>query len=170
MNNTWINTLDFKDSIENHSFDVGGLLYGVYEGEDKGIIKEKEEEKVLKWNGKIGLLSITEYAESSASQNCTSVYSNYYQALNTDGNNLRENLPTEGWPCKNSNFNSKNYVQWTISAISSTRPSVWDVHSSGFFIYHAAWNPNGVRPAFYLKSSVKLGGLGTSDEPYYIES
>ena len=167
LNTTWINTLDFKNNIETHSFDVGGLYYtSTYTGGNKGIIKEKQEEKTFKWNGKIGLLNITEYTESSTNQNCKSVYSNYYSALDSQGNLLRDNLPTEGWPCKNNNFNYKNYNQWSISSSSNYRYNMWYVPSSGNFNNMYANSVYGVRPAFYLKSSVRLSGLGTSDSPY----
>ena len=167
LNTTWINTLDFKNNIETHSFDVGGLYYtSTYTGGNKGIIKEKQEEKTFKWNGKIGLLNITEYTESSTNQNCKSVYSNYYSALDSQGNLLRDNLPTEGWPCKNNNFNYKNYNQWSISSSSNYRYNMWYVPSSGNFNNMYANSVYGVRPVFYLKSSVRLSGLGTSDSPY----
>lgn len=167
LNNTWINTLDFKDNIETHSFEVGGLYYvSTYTGGDKGLIKEKQEEKTFKWNGKIGLLNITEYTESSTNQNCRSVYSNYYYALNSAGNSLKDNLPTEGWPCKNNNFNYKNYNQWSLSPYSNNRNNVWNVISSGSFGSNYASNPFGVRPAFYLKSSIRLSGLGSPESPY----
>lgn len=167
LNTTWINTLDFKNNIETHSFDVGGLYYtSTYTGGNKGIIKEKQEEKTFKWNGKIGLLNITEYTESSTNQNCRSVYSNYYYALNSAGNSLKDNLPTEGWPCKNNNFNYKNYNQWSLSPYSYYRSSVWNVISSGNFGYGSAYFAYGVRPAFYLKSSIRLSGLGSPESPY----
>lgn len=171
LNNTWINILDFKDKIENHSFDTGGLYYiNSYSGGDKGLVKEKEEEKIYKWNGKIGLLSITEFAESSSDQNCISVYSNYYHALNSGGNLVRDNLPSEGWPCKNSNFNYKNYNQWSLSAVSNNRYDVWILDGTGGYFYIRSANNStiAVRPAFYLKSSVKLSGTGESSDPYRI--
>ena len=170
LNTTWINTLDFKDNIEMHSFNVGGVYYtSTYVGGDKGIIKEKQEENSLTWNGKIGLLNITEYVESSTNQNCTSVYSNYFHGKDSAGSFIRDNLPNGEWPCKMNNFNFKNYRQWSLSTFSANRNSAWFLHANGTFTNGN--NTSGIifaRPAFYLKSSVRLGGLGTSDEPYYI--
>lgn len=169
LNNTWINKLNFKDAIETHSFDIGGLYYAsTYTGGDKGIIKEKQEEQIFKWNGKIGLLNITEYTESSTNEKCKSVYSNYYHALNLEGNLLRENLTTEGWPCKNNNFNYKNYNQWSISANSINRRSVWYIYSSGYFNTYNAESSISIRPAFYIKPSISLTGEGSETNPYRI--
>ena len=166
FNNTWINTLDFKDNIETHSFNVGGIFYDVdYTGGDKGLKKEKEEEKVYTWKGKIGLLNATEYVESSTDTNCRSVYSNYFHARDDSGNYIRNNL-INGWPCKNNNFNYKNYIQWTITAGSKDNLSVWYVDDN--FGTHTSSFEHSIRPTFYLKSSIKLGGLGTPEIPYYI--
>ena len=178
LNNTWINTLSFKDKIENHSFNVGGVYYynpfnNGYSGGDKGIIKEKQEENVYTWNGNIGLLNITEFVETSLSDTCTDVWSNYYYNPNNvtqnpeDSTKYTANYSSGQWPCALKNWNYKNYNQWSLSANSSNRYSVWSVHGSGYFYNDYANNTNfGVRPAFYLKSNIKLGGLGTSDSPY----
>ena len=169
LNNTWINTLSFKEKISDHSFDVGSVYYyNGYKGLEKGIKKEKEEEKVYSWNGKIGLMYITEYVEASLNPTCTSVWSNYY--YNPDNESIRGNSDRNAWPCTNQNYNwiVKDTAEWTISAIPNNRSSVWRVLSSGHFDSGSASSANGVRPVFYLKSSIKLGGFGTSDEPYYI--
>ena len=149
---SWTGLSNLESYIDNHSWNVGGVYYTA---DDKGIVKEKEEEKQLTWNGKVGLMNITEYVDASLNPTCTSARSNYSSA--------------SGSPCKESNWTYKNYHQWSLSPNSYGRSNVWDVNSAGFFSYDLANGTSvGVRPAFYLKSSVRLGGLGTSDEPYYI--
>lgn len=175
--NTYLNgasyydTLDFKDKIETHSFNVGGLFYyNGYTGGDKGLLKEKREIQSFTWNGKIALMDITEFVETSLSNTCTSVWSNYrYNPDNLDSSSAV--IYSSGqWPCAKQNWNYKSaFHQWFLSANSYDRNYVWYVLQAGSFSYYSANNAYiGVRPAFYLKSQVKLGGLGTSDTPYYI--
>lgn len=176
--NTYLNgasyydTLDFKDKIETHSFNVGGLFYyNGYEGGDKGLLKEKKEIQTFTWNGKIALMDITEFVESSLSDTCTSVWSNYYYNPNNLNSEKTAGIYSNGqWPCAKQNWNYKSaFNQWFLSATSSYRTHVWSVNSTGSFsTSYANHTSIGVRPVFYLKSSVKLGGFGTSAEPYYI--
>jgi len=179
LNNTWINTLDFKNSIDTHAFYVGGVFYyntfnNGYSGGDKGLLKEKGEEQVYTWNGKIALMNITEFVETSLSDTCTSVYSNYYYQPNnvtqTGTSSTTAKYSNGDWPCAKQNWNYKSTIhQWFLSAYPYSRNSMWFVDNSGAFYSPSANNANvSVRPAFYLKSSVKLGGLGTQDTPYYL--
>lgn len=174
--NTYLNgasyydTLDFKDKIEAYSFNVGGLFYyNGYPGGDKGLLKEKQEIQTFTWNGKIALMDITEFVESSLSDTCTSVWSNYYYNPNNLNSEKTAAIYSNGqWPCALKNWNYKSaFIQWFLSAYSNNRYSVWYVNSTGYFNNGLANSTNiGVRPAFYLKSSVRLSGLGTSDSPY----
>ena len=171
LNNTWINTLSFKDKIIDHSFNVGGV-YITTSYNEKSLQKIKDEEQVYTWNGKIALMTISEYQEASLSDTC-SFWSNYYSNPNNyhnDENNQRVNHYDNGqWPCAINNWTYKSgYAQWFLSPNSNSRYIVWFVGSGGYFFNGYASDAYGVRPAFYLKSSVRLGGLGTSDEPYYI--
>ena len=59
----WTDIFNIESYIDNHFWNVGGVY--LYTTNGKGIEKEKEEERQLKWNGKIGLMNITEYAEVS---------------------------------------------------------------------------------------------------------
>ena len=180
LNNTWINKLDFKNSIETHSFNVGAIYYhnyfnNGYSGGDKGLLKEKQEVQTFTWNGKIALLDITEFTETSLSDTCTSVYSNYYYQPNNvtqdpnDSTKYTAKHVNGQWPCaiKNWNYNA-SINQWSLTAISTSRAVLWRVNTAGTFESYGAYNKVSVRPAFYLKSSVRLGGLGTQDTPYYL--
>lgn len=176
-NSSWQPAIELDEYIENHSFNVGGVFYkSDYVGGDKGIEKEKYEESLYNWNGKIGLMNITEYVETSTNQGCTSVYSNYY--YNTDyyytdqgSENPTIHAPSTGWPCKKENWAFKDYNQWTMSPYPYSRFYTWDITGTGSFS-----NDNGntlntelaVRPSFYLKSSIILSGKGTDTNPYYI--
>ena len=139
--------------IENHEFNVGGIYY--VSTLDKPITMEKEEEKQLKWTGKIGLLNITDYVETSLNPNCI---------------NAMSNNSTNEIPCKELNWTYKNYEQWSMSPSTSTSAAVWSINSDGSFRYSSsASNSSNIRPAFYLKSSIKLTGQGTEENPYKIQ-
>ena len=168
LNETWLNALSgaVSNYIDNHQWNVGGIHYteaGTHSGsmtllieDDKGIIKEKEEEKQLNWIGKVGLLNITEFAEASTNPQCSSVYSNY-----GDG---------RGCPCKIGNWMlyNKSNDEWTITPFTSDNTGVMTVEDTGDFYPTGSYDYNEFRPAFYLKSSVKLGGTGTESDPYYL--
>lgn len=179
LNNAWLESTGLSKYIENHNFNVGGIYYyKEYEGGDKTIIKEKEEEKLFTWKGKVGLLNATEFVESSTNPECSSVYSAYkfnynkyyYQGEGESGKT--EHAPTANtYPCKIDNWTHKSaYPDWTLSAYSNFPTSVWYIHYNGYFTSTSAnvVSSYSVRPAFYLKSDIILTGEGTSQQPYQI--
>ena len=172
LNNTWINTLNFKDKIETHSFDVGGVYYDNrynYSGGSKELNNEKQEEKTYVWNGKVALMNITEFVETSLNDTCTSVYSNYYWQNGTQNGSTYTPDYTDGnWPCALQNWNYKPEIhQWTLSAHSINSYNIWLVHNTGYFGHSSAYDGyRSVRPAFYLKASTSLKGEGTEANPF----
>ena len=171
LNTEWTPAQTLDNYIAEHSFNVGGIYYdSSYTGGDKGLSKEKEEQNSYTWNGKIGLMNITDYVETSLNPTCTSVYSNFYYNTNYYKNSTQTLTGYDNWPCSNRSYNwmSKAITEWSLSPSAGHRSRVWYVSGSGYFNNSTAYITYGVRPVFYLKSSVKLGGLGTIDNPYYI--
>lgn len=171
LNTEWTPAQTLNNYISEHSFNVGGTYYtSSYTGGDKGLSKEKQEQNSYTWNGKIGLMNITDYVESSLNPSCTSVYSNFYYNTNYYKNSTQTITGYDNWPCSNRAYNwmPKAITEWSLSPSVGSRSSVWYVSSSGFFHNGSASGAHGVRPAFYLKSQVKLGGFGTSENPFYI--
>ena len=151
---SWTGLSNLDNYIDDHSWNVGGAYYIA---DDKGIEKEKEEEKQLTWNGKVGLLNITEYVEASLNPTCTSVRSNYGSS--------------NDFPCAQFNWTiyNKKYHQWSISPVSNNRSNVWLMNKTGYFSHYSAYGTNaGVRPAFYLKSGISLSGTGAENDEYQI--
>lgn len=174
---SWQPAIILNKYIENHKFNVGGLYYySYYKGGDKGLKKERTEESLYTWLGKIGLMNITEYVETSLNQECTSLYSNYYYNTGyyykeTNDSSATIHLPENGWPCKQSNWAMKDYNQWTMTTYSHDKTHVWDIAGEGSFSNNYGNNlssKQGVNPAFYLKSDISLAGIGTEVNPYYI--
>ena len=173
LNNTWITDKEMSKYIDNHDFNVGGVYYtSSYTGGDKGLQKEKTEEKLYTWNGKIGLMNITDYVETSLNPTCTSVYSNFYYNTNYYYESSQHITGYDNWPCSNRTYNwlPKQITEWFLSPYSYSRDGVWLVHQAGFFISYSANYTSGVRPAFYLKSEIRLTGEGTTTTPYSISN
>ena len=149
--NSWQPAIVLDQYIDNHSWNVGGTYKW---NSDKGVIKEKEEERQLKWTGKIALLNITEFVEASTYSGCTGVRA----STNRDN------------PCKGSNWVNKGIYEWSLSPYTNYRYYVWIVSSEGYFESGDAYSSLGVRPAFYLKSGISLTGGGTYTNPYNISN
>ena len=164
--------------IDVHKFSVGGIWYYYdYELGGKGIEKEKEEERLYTWTGKIGLMNITEYVEASTYTECEDMYSayeysypKYYRCCSVGygGRDEKYRVWPEGdYACAPSNWASKDYVQWSMTPFSYGKTGVW-YFNNGLINNNVSTVSNAVRPAFYLKSSVVLAGSGTETDPFYI--
>ena len=99
---------------------------------------------------KMGLMYLSDYLYASG----------YYASTNTT---------TQGTQY----FGNKNWLykgyDWTLTPYASGANSVWSV-ADGRANNNTAYNPNGWRPALYLKSSIKIsGGFGTYNNPYILE-
>ena len=172
LNTEWTPEQTLNNYIIDHSFNVGGIYYtSSYTGGDKGIVKEKQEQNIYTWNGKIGLMNITDYVEASLNPTCTSVYSNFYYNTNYYQNSTQTLTRYDNWPCSNRTYNwmPKAINEWSISAHSHGYYYVWFVNNSGCFLnYNGTYNTYGVRPSFYLKPSLSLIGEGSETNPYRI--
>ena len=70
-------------------------------------------------------------------------------------------------------FGNKNWLykgyEWTLTPYASGTNRVWYVYI-GRAYDSASSSPSGSRPAFYLKSDIKIsGGFGTYNNPYILE-
>ncbi len=165
LNGEWLENSGLSQYIESHDFNVGPVYYKSSSDGDKGLLREKEEASLYTWNGKVGLLNITEYAESSTNSACTSVYSNTFTA----GNNNN--------PCSIDNYNQSFDVNpphflatLTPKDVDEMNPSnIWSVNGTANYGFERASFTYSYRPAFYLKATINLGGTGTSSDPYYIK-
>ena len=159
LNETWINKLSFKDKIAEHSFNVGGVFLDATYNE-KSLIKIKNEEKTYIWKGKIALKTLSEYQEASTNSTCTLWTNTSYAGVNYSYGE---------WPCALDNWQFHNVVEWILTVLPINSYENWQVRMPGDFDKdNYPTNLHNVFPAFYLKPSVKLGGTGTSIDPYYI--
>jgi len=181
LNNEWLPSTSLGEHVINHNFYVGGVYYqSSYKAGDKGLSMETQEEKAYTWNGNIGLMSVTEYVSASTNPSCVSVYSNYYYNINyyydttpDDGvsNKVQTLKSIDEWPCSNRNYNwmSMGFNEWTISPLTANHRSIWYLLPDGSLSSkNSSDTTTSYRPVFHLKSSVRLAGSGTINNPYQI--
>jgi len=139
--------------IVNHNFNVGTPGD---ENDTEDIAIDVTQEALYKWNGKIGLMTITEILKTTSNTTCTS--------LNVAYNRLNTSV------CSNNNWMwPQTDAVWTISPSPGTAAGVWIANSRG---YAGSYLSNSltprVLPALYLTPNITLSGSGTSYDPYTI--
>lgn len=150
-----------QNQIVNHEYNVGTAIdyiggdIGNYENES-ALLYVINEESSYSWNGKIGLISLSEILRTN---------SNISLCSNPDGNRL--NYGT----CMLSNWimNSDKYETWMISPRTTYNDYVYVLGTYDFEDTFRPYNQYYVRPVLYLSSDVKLSGTGTQSNPYQIE-
>ena len=161
LNTTYYNTLEseWQNLIAESTWQVGGMAYSStntakqYHDVEVGTGQSEYEETM-----KIGLMYVSDYGYAASPENWiksldyvdgTNDYSN---STNTDNNWLY----------------SASY-EWTISRCSVNANLAFRVGNTGLVYLDSVSTRNGVRPSFYLESSVEFsGGSGSSADPYRI--
>ena len=153
LNNTYYNTIGTdKKYIVAGNFYVGSP--GTTADDTDDIATNTSQEKQYTWNGKVGLIQVTDYLKTSTDSTCTTLKaaSNYQNPGCETTNWLK---PSSGW-------------MWTISPDANPgRFGVWYVISDGYVNSVSAYNIRGVRPAVYLSSNIHLSGTGEQGENSY---
>ena len=127
---------------------IGAINY-----DESNMSTQINKEKEATWNGKVALITASEYIRSNSNQSSCGTF-----ALNEDNNSS----------CKNTTW---MYVQdnhwWTLSPNAGLSYTVFLVYSDGHVRSVDAYFTFAVRPAVYLSSSVQItGGNGSSSSPY----
>lgn len=154
LNGAYLETINGdKQYIVNHDFNVGTPGD---KSDTEDIATDVQQEALYKWNGKIGLMTVTEILKTTTDTGCTSL---------KVGNNSSSKSA-----CSNNNWLwPKSDWLWTISPASTNSYSVWEVASSGYvFNSSGVYYDEGVLPTVYLTSDIILLGEGTQDKPYTI--
>ena len=114
------------------------------------------QEKALTWQGRVGIMTASEYVRASTNSECTGVYAyKNTSACYNDG--------------ASHNYLRKTSLQWLLSPSSNSNFFfVWDANST-YLSYSYANSPYGVRPVLYLSSNVQLKGDGTSGSKFQIK-
>ncbi len=155
LNDTWYNTLKYSNLITSHTWNVGTV-----NANETNLQTSVNEEKKENWDGKIGLMNVTDYVKASTNSVCTSVNA-YYATSSCYNNSATHNWIFAG-PA------AKSYL-WTIAPDPySDAHGVFAVYSSGPLRDDTADGNIGVAPVLYLSSDISLEGDGTSNSPYTV--
>ena len=133
---------------------------GVVSANDNNMSNTINNEKATKWNGKVALVTVSEYIRSNSNKSSCGTVNQLWNAIS-------EQCKGTTWM-----YNS-NYYWWTLSPYSGASGTVLNIFdSSGYIFYdYANFTNRAVRPALYLSSEVKItGGDGSQSNPYTILS
>ena len=151
LGNTW------ESKIATTTWNVGygtweNIIYSVPAIAYKYEVKTNSSTKT--YDGKIGLIYVSDYGFAAVPEAWTTTLYNYYESVN------------------GSTISSQNWMyigldEWTISV--DTDESAFFVYSDGHVNYSLVSEVESVRPAFSLASSVKyVSGTGTKSDPIRI--
>lgn len=109
------------------------------------------------YNAKIGLMYVSDYGYAASPEN----WNTNMGLLNNDTN-------------RNNNWMFMGLYEWTISRNSAGTDYAFRMDESGCvigdYVFDIVGRASGVRPSFYLESSVELsGGTGIQTDPYRIQ-
>ena len=154
LNGTYYNGLNAtaQSQIVAKDWSIGGVTF-----DDNNMTNTINNENSKKWNGKVALVTVSEYLRSNSNKNsCGSI------SLNNDNKN---SCVSTGWM----DTTSVSYW-WTLSPEAEISYYSFYVHSGGGVSTFNINVYNAVRPALYLSSEIKLSGSGTMKDPYTINS
>ena len=157
LNGTYYNSLNStaQSQIVAKDWSIGAVTYN-----DNNMANTINNENATKWNGKVALVTASEYVRSNSDKsNCRTVQ----QLWNATSGQCKGTT----WMYYSSDW------WWTLSPNSNNSSDVFYVSSpyNGQLYSNIAKSPgDAVRPALYLSSEVKItGGDGSQSNPYQIE-
>ncbi len=138
-----------QSQIISKDWSIGSVTYN-----DTSLSNSINDENSKKWNGKVALITASEYIRSNSNQ---SSCGNMNQLWNS------ATCPNTTWM-----YNSSITYWWTLSPFAGSSYSVFVVYLDGSFRGNYAYaTNNAVRPTVYLSSDVKItGGDGSQNNPY----
>ena len=124
---------------------------------DTSLSSSIEDENSSKWNGKVALITSSEYIRSNSNQSSCGNMNQLWNSTTCNNTTWMYNSSISNW--------------WTLSPNAGYSGTVFSVGSSGNFGYSFTnTTDRPVRPAVYLSSSVQIiGGNGSSETPYQIK-
>ena len=155
LNGTYYNGLNStaKSQIVVKDWSIGAVTSG-----DNNIANTINNENGTKWNGKIALVTVSEYVRSNSNKSSCGTVQQLWNDLNAQ--------------CSGTTWMYINDNWWTLSPNSGNSYRVFAVQDGrgtiGMSDVRGAGNQ--VRPALYLSSDVTLTGSGTITDPYVVSS
>ena len=152
LNGTYYNSLNSlaQSQIVSHDWSIGAVTW-----DNNDLAAQINNENGTKWNGKVALVTVSEYLRSNSNKNSCGSFS-----LNNDNYSS----------CRNTNwmYYSSDYW-WTLSSIAGSSDNSFFMYSGGGFgAGSVSYGSTAVRPVVYLSSEVTLTGSGTQSDPYVV--
>ena len=152
LNGEYLNSITAnKDIIINHDYNIGATV-----SDNDDLSAQIEGEKAYKWNGKVGLISASDYINANSNIETCGTFSK------NDSNS--STCITTNW------MYLSGTDWWTLSPSADTSNYVWKVSRDGTLSGEDAFITLGFRPVVYLTSSLSLSGSGTQSDPFTIVS
>ena len=129
---------------------------GVVTNDNNDLADQISDENGIKWNGKVALVTLSEYIRSNSNKNSCG-------SLSLNNNNSSS--------CKNTTWMFNNTNWWTLSPFSGDSRRVFIVPLNGYVNNSYVDDTRmQVRPTITLSSEVKItGGDGSQSNPYTIQ-
>lgn len=158
LNNTYYSSLsqNSKNLIQSNIWSVGAVALN-----NNDLPAQILSENSIKWNGNIGLISVSDALKANSNTNqCNTLKLTY------DNRNI----------CKTTNYMVPETGRlWTISPISASSDMSYNAGGVHRLTYegnigndYAISTEVDIHPVTYIKSNIKLSGQGTSTNPYTI--
>ena len=152
---------DWANKIDTTTWKVGGNTWAnivtqpaktAYQNEIVNPVTTNTTDNVTTYSAKVGLMYASDYGFAAAPSAWTANLNTY-----------------NGEAIKNVNWMYMGLYEWTISRYADNAYNVFNVSYTGYVNYGNANNAYGVRPVFYLSSSVNYAsGSGTAADPISI--
>ena len=153
LNGTYYNRLNMtaKSQIVAKDWSIGSVTY-----DNNNLAIQITNENGTKWNGKVALVTVSEYLRSNSNKNSCETLNLYNSKYND---------------CKNTTWMYINDYWWTLSPYDGSPDFLFYVYSNGRVDGdYVAFYELAVRPVITLSSKVRItGGAGTQTDPYTIE-
>ena len=144
------NITENRDKIVGHDYNIGSV-----DSNNNDLSAQIEGEKLYKWNGKVGLISESDYLNANSNQELCGTHRKF-----------NDNYAT----CKNNDWMYISWTWWTLSPYGNNSFNIWAVYDGGSLYTSYAFLSQGIRPAVYLTSNLSLSGSGTQSDPFIIMS
>ncbi|CDF20400.1 unknown [Clostridium sp. CAG:609] len=152
---------DWANKIDTTTWKVGGNTWAnigtqpaktAYQNEIVNPVTTNTTDNVTTYSAKVGLMYASDYGFAAAPSAWTANLNTY-----------------NGEAIKNVNWMYMGLYEWTISRYADNAYDVFYVYYTGYVNYYIANNAYGVRPVFYLTSSVNYAsGSGSATDPILV--
>ena len=156
LNGTYFDELDsaIKSYVVSYSWRIGAI-----KSFNNDMGQQLEDEKANIWNGKVGLISLSDFLRVNIETESCGTYYVYNRWVCTPTN----------WLYLSTAINEP----WMITTISSSNDLgirfIGMTSAAGSLIEVEVNRSAGIVPVLYLSSDISLSGTGTSDDPFIIE-